>query len=104
MNRILIPTDFSACASYAVTAGVGLAKRFKAKVILLHNANLPSNWEQLTREEKEKHPEDFQSWKNTGVLLKDIKDKYFDIEIESIISVGSLIQNVKYSIMLLKSD
>jgi nucleotide-binding universal stress UspA family protein len=95
MKRILIPTDFSACASYAVSAGVGLAKRFKAKVILLHNTNLPLTWGDLSEKEREKHPEFYQSWKNTGVLLKDIEDKYFDIEIESIISEGSLIQNVK---------
>lgn len=36
MRTILVPTDFSGCASNAVVYAVNLAKAFKAKVMLLH--------------------------------------------------------------------
>lgn len=94
MKNILIPTDFSACASYALEAGTELAKRYEAKVFLFHNANLPENWDKLSYDEKKKLPESFQSWHNASILLNDIEKSHPNTEIESIVLGGSMVRNI----------
>ncbi|MEN0049846.1 MAG: universal stress protein [Bacteroidota bacterium] len=37
MKKILVPTDFSACANYAFEAAILLAKHLNAEIILCHN-------------------------------------------------------------------
>jgi nucleotide-binding universal stress UspA family protein len=41
LEQILVPTDFSAHAERALDAAIGLARRFGAKVHLLHAYHLP---------------------------------------------------------------
>lgn len=40
-TRILVPTDFSACAEHALDYAVGLAARLDAKLDVLHVAEIP---------------------------------------------------------------
>jgi len=40
IRRILCPTDFSEYANYALPYAISLARRYKAKIILLHTADL----------------------------------------------------------------
>lgn len=95
MQNILIPTDFSACASYAVEAGIEMAKRYKAKVFLFHNAPVPDNWTDLSPKEKEAKPEMLQAWKNNEILLNDICSNNSDTTIEPIILGGNLVKNIE---------
>jgi nucleotide-binding universal stress UspA family protein len=94
MKNILIPTDFSACASYAVEAGIELAKRYESKVFLFHNAAVPDHWVTLSAKERAEKPESNQIWVNAEVLLKDICDKNSEVPIETIISGGNLVKNI----------
>jgi nucleotide-binding universal stress UspA family protein len=41
-KRILVPTDFSACADEALAVAVDLAKKFDARLILAHACESPS--------------------------------------------------------------
>lgn len=83
MKNILVPTDFSACATNALEAAVELSKRFGAAVHLLHC---------LSPGKQKKHPtqadldEADQAYQNAMVLLENIKAKYgsttFSIKID----------------------
>ncbi|KAA3621355.1 MAG: universal stress protein [Bacteroidetes bacterium] len=95
MKNMLIPTDFSACASYAVEAGLEMAKRYQSKVFLFHNADIPNNWSALSAKEKDHIPEAYQSWKNAEVLLTDIQSKNQEIDIDIIIAGGDLVKNIE---------
>ncbi len=94
MKNILIPTDFSACASYAAEAGIELAKRYESKVFLFHNASVPEDWTSLSDEERAQKADTYQSWKNAEVLLNDICAKNKDADIETILTGGSLVKNI----------
>ena len=54
MRNILVPTDFSDCADFAIKAAMMLAARFGSKVFLLNSQNLPPYWENLPEAEKTK--------------------------------------------------
>lgn len=57
MKKILIPTDFSACAKTAETYGMELAKQIKAELVFLHIIITPVNWSKLTKEQENLFPE-----------------------------------------------
>lgn len=42
IKKILLPTDFSECAYYALKAAAHLAKKFNAELHLLHTVNMPN--------------------------------------------------------------
>jgi len=50
--KILVPTDFSMYADYAVNAAVLIAKRTNGSISLYHSADIPEDWEQLSSEIK----------------------------------------------------
>ena len=54
MKSILVPTDFSEHAGYALDVAVKLANRFNAKLFLLNSQDLPPYWDNLPTQEKEK--------------------------------------------------
>lgn len=43
--NILVPTDFSGCADYALEAAIQIARIKKASLILYHAPELPGSWE-----------------------------------------------------------
>lgn len=52
IKDILIPTDFSECAAFALEAGLSLARQFEARVTLFHRAeNWPGRDGQMSAEE-----------------------------------------------------
>ncbi|MEL6866027.1 MAG: universal stress protein [Bacteroidota bacterium] len=75
MKQMLIPTDFSACASHAAELGFAMAELFEAKVHLFTQIELPSNWESLSPEEQKKNPEALQRIHNAEVLMKEWVEK-----------------------------
>lgn len=87
MKNILIPTDFSACAGHAVHAGILLAKRFEARVHLLHGM-LPLR----TREKRNTKllEEQEQTKQNATTLLKDIAAQNPEISFVTVVDEGKL--------------
>ena len=74
MQSILVPTDFSACASHALEAGIQLAKRFGATLHLYHKVDV---WPQSSKDD----PETTQRINNAKVLFKDIQQSHPEIEL-----------------------
>ena len=85
MINILVPTDFSDCAEYAVQTAILFAERFGAKIFLLNSQNLPPYWDNLPKEEKTKWALANQSIEHASMDLDKIKksNPTIDIEIET---------------------
>ena len=95
MKNICIPTDFSACASHAIDAGMQLAKQFESHVHLITCLNIPKNWNTLNQDEKNNFPEAIQKIHNAEVLLNDIISQYPGIKIQTYIIGKKLIEGIK---------
>lgn len=104
MKSILVPTDFSACATNAMDAAMQLAKKFEATVHLYSCLDLPWNWKTMTASQKEQHPVAMQNIYIAEVLIKDIKKKYSEVKIESALSGGNLIENINDYVKMFKID
>ena len=48
-KQILVPTDFSPGSDYALAAATGLARRFVARLTLMHVAHVPDEYEMFRR-------------------------------------------------------
>ena len=48
--KILVPTDFSMYADYAIDAAIKIGKHMDAEIHLYHSADLPDDWEDLPSE------------------------------------------------------
>lgn len=84
MKNILVPTDFSACASYATDAALQFGRRFAAKVHLLHLlGGAGDDPEAIT-----------QAAHNAQVLYEDIKQENKDVAMCFEASPGRLIDEV----------
>ena len=53
MKNILVPTDFSACATYATRAAFDIAEYYGACVHLYTNVKVHRDWANWSDEEKE---------------------------------------------------
>ncbi|MEN0004042.1 MAG: universal stress protein [Bacteroidota bacterium] len=63
MKSILVPTDFFACAHFALDAAAQLATRFDGTLHVLHQLELPNGWEEMTLPEQAQYPEALQQIK-----------------------------------------
>ena len=68
MKNILVPTDFSACAGYAIDLGFAFAEFFDATLYLFACIDLPDDWDELSATEKDKLPEKKQLLENVNVF------------------------------------
>lgn len=57
MKKILVPTDFSACAKAAEVCALDLAKKLKAELVFLHILITPVDWSKLSKEQEDFYPE-----------------------------------------------
>jgi len=57
MNKFLVPTDFSECATNASDYAIKLAQLCNAEVIFLHIMAIPINWIQLDQNQKKLYPD-----------------------------------------------
>lgn len=95
MKNILVPTDFSACATNALDTGVAIAKLFNAKLHVLTNLDLPKRWKDWDSADRAKYPELLQKIENTKILQHHFKDQQNDkIAVSTTISHGNLIENI----------
>lgn len=97
MKNILVPTDFSACATYATSAAFELAKFHGATVHLYTNLKIQYNWAELSEEAQKTYPDDLQKVHNTQVLLKEWERKAEEqgIALKTNWSAGKLIEHVE---------
>lgn len=97
MKNILVPTDFSACATYATRAALELAKFHKASIHLYTKINIPYNWINLSKEQKEEYPESAQTIYNTELLLNEWKRKANEqgVELKPVWSGGKFLNNIE---------
>ena len=66
MKKILVPTDFSAPANWAVEVAIEIASRAKAEIVLLHVVEQPSK-ESFNVEGQ---VDDFDNWEDKLFTLK----------------------------------
>lgn len=79
MKKILIPTDFSACAKSAEKYAMYLAKKMDAELVFLHIIITPIDWSKLTKEQEEFFPETqtaiAEAKANLKELIKEAEDQ-----------------------------
>lgn len=75
MKKVMIPTDFSACARAAENYGMALAKQIKAELVFLHIIITPVNWSKLTTEQEHLFPETKEKIATAKKELKSLVEK-----------------------------
>lgn len=84
MKSILVPTDFSDCAEYALNAAVKLAELFKASLYVLHSEDLPPYWEQLPDLEQQKWASVNKASEEASKHLYKVKEQYNKLRLTTI--------------------
>ena len=106
MKNILVPTDFSACATYAVEAAFLLAEQFDAKLHFFTCLNIPINWSDYSVEKQNTYPEAQQRVENATQLLQKFKFKaeWNGIGVATIIRGGEFIKSLEEAVLSTKAD
>jgi nucleotide-binding universal stress UspA family protein len=106
MKNILVPTDFSACAGYAIDLGFAFAEFFDATLHLFACIDLPDDWNELSDEEKNKLPDKKQLIENVNVLLGEWKERADreGIKLQTIISGGKFLKELQNQVTENKTD
>jgi nucleotide-binding universal stress UspA family protein len=93
MKKILIPTDFSECASYATQYAFELAKKLNCELEFLHVISTPVDWVKIPFENEKLYPEildHIRIAKNElAVLEKKSKDKNIKATSSLVFNVGN---------------
>ena len=95
MKHILVPTDFSECAQYALDAALLFAKKFEASIHLYSCLNLPKNWMELDNEKQNEYPQILKKIEATTEAFQTIIEGNEGIEITSSYSGGKLVEEIK---------
>lgn len=98
MKHILVPTDFSECAQFALDAAIQLARKFEAAIHLYHCINLPSEWGELSDDQKKAYPQIIAKIEAALEAFESIKKVHIDLDITSSYSGGKLVEEVKKTI------
>ncbi len=98
MFKILVPTDFSPCATYAMDAALQIAVKLHGEIHLYHRTDVPSNWSELNEKEKQCYPKIKMDIANIqtrlNILEEQIAEKYEEVKIVSSFSYGHLLNNI----------
>ncbi|MDH5609046.1 MAG: universal stress protein, partial [Cyclobacteriaceae bacterium] len=57
MRHILVPTDFSDCATWAAQTAIEIAKLSGGEVHFLHYMSIPINWIQMEQDQEKLYPD-----------------------------------------------
>lgn len=98
MKHILVPTDFSECAQYALEAAILLAKKSNAKLHLYSCLNLPADWFEMTNTEQDAFPEALQQIEATTDTFNTIIKRHNDLEITGSYTSGKLVEEIQHCI------
>jgi len=96
MYKILVPTDFSACATFAEDLALSIAKKVEGEVHFYHRAAIPHNWKDITENDKNRFPEIWDEVRSTELNLQRcmVKAKEKQVNSKRVYSHGKLIENV----------
>jgi Universal stress protein UspA and related nucleotide-binding proteins len=106
MKNILVPTDFSACATYATDAAFLFAEQLGAKLHLLTCLNIPEDWSDYSIERKNRYPEAMQLVDNANQLFQKYisKAQQLGIEIETVVTGGGLYEAMEKQATATQTD
>ena len=92
MKKIVVPTDFSACAGHASDLAVKLAEQHDAKLYFYTNIPVHPLWNDLTDQEKMGFPGSFAQLYDLTKHFQEVQDKYegSGIDFQSRYSAGSI--------------
>jgi nucleotide-binding universal stress UspA family protein len=90
MKKILVPTDFSACASAAENYAFLLAKKADAELVFLHIITTPVDWSKLNKEQEELFPDTKKAIAEAKIKLNELVKKSVQ---QNILSSKLLIYN-----------
>jgi nucleotide-binding universal stress UspA family protein len=90
MKKILVPTDFSACASAAENYAFLLAKKADAELVFLHIITTPVDWSKLNKEQEELFPDTKKAIAEAKIKLNELVKKAMQ---QGILSSKLLIYN-----------
>lgn len=76
MKYVLVPTDFSDCATYASDLAIELAGKMGACVHFFHRAHIHPLWKMLSPEQRKDYPESLDKIKEVEQKFRDLKNKY----------------------------
>jgi nucleotide-binding universal stress UspA family protein len=96
MKNILVPSDFSACANYAVKAALQLCRDFGANLHLYHVMDMPQNWNEFDEKQKNAYPEvkkEIQRGHSSFSKWKELASKQ-GTKIRIIFSGGTLLSSI----------
>jgi len=96
MKYILVPTDFSDCASFASDLAVQIASKTSHGVHFFTRLYIHPLWHELTDEARKDYPESRERIKEAEESFKALKDQYrlSGVPIETSFHAGDIIQNV----------
>ena len=95
MKHILVPTDFSNCAQYALEAAILIAKKFNAKLHLYSCLELPENWFSMSSTEQQAFPDALQQIEAATDTFNTIIKHHSDLDINGSYSSGKLIEEIQ---------
>ncbi|WP_373497678.1 universal stress protein [Aquiflexum sp.] len=75
MKKILVPTDFSACASAAENYAFHLANKADSELVFLHIIITPVNWSKLNKEQEDLFPDTKKAIADANAKLNDLIKK-----------------------------
>jgi len=96
MKKILVPTDFSTCATYAADFAINLAAKLSSTVHFFSRLNIHPLWHQLSEEQRKDYPESLQRIEKAQKSFQVLKESYYlsQIPIETSFYAGDILQNV----------
>lgn len=103
MKRILIPTDFSACAKNALKIGTELAAELKAEIVLLHVVYAFNGMEKIP-ENLSGYPELKRAVNRATQQLKREQERYKKVAITTQLEIGTPFQAVLTTAKKWKAD
>lgn len=97
MKNILVPTDFSACATHATNAAFEIAHTTGASIHLYTNIDIDTQWEFWSETQKKEYPQALQKIRNAKALLSQWQEKATEegVGFHSHWSGGNLVQYIK---------
>ena len=86
MKKILVPTDFSDCATYAADVAVELAETLMAEVHFYTRVEVHPLWDQLSEKAKMDFPESFNRIYEVKLKFQELRNRYQDRKVRLVTS------------------
>ena len=86
MKKILVPTDFSACAMAAADTAMDMARKMSAEVHFYTRVHVHPLWDHLSEKEKMDFPESFARIQDTRKKFQELRDRYRNLPVRIVTS------------------